>query len=104
MRLLSYETQGGQLPPHTDFSRTDYRGMQSTHTFLLYMTDCTEGGETLLLRSVQPLMDGSGGSSNNVVAAVKPQRGTLLLFPHRCPHAGAPVVDVPKRLVRGELY
>ena len=31
-------------------------------------------------------------------------RGRLLLFPHRCPHLAAACVDVPKILLRGEVY
>ena len=37
------------------------------------------------------------------LASVAPLRGRLLLFPHVCPHAGNPVVDVPKCFLRGEL-
>ena len=33
-----------------------------------------------------------------------PRRGRVLVFPHDCPHAGRPVVDVPKLLLRGECY
>ena len=38
-----------------------------------------------------------------VLAAVAPARGRLLLFPHACPHAGAAVAVVPKLFLRGEL-
>ena len=36
---------------------------------------------------------------------VYPERGALLVFPHRQPHAGRPTVaaDPPKLIARGEL-
>lgn len=39
-----------------------------------------------------------------VLAAVVPKRGRMLVFPHKCPHAGGVVLDPPKLLLRGELY
>jgi hypothetical protein len=50
MRFLHYEHVGGYLPPHVDLRRTDDQGNKSTHTFILYLADCREGGETSLLR------------------------------------------------------
>ena len=44
---------------------------------------------------------GGGGGGKGVCA---PRRGRVLVFPHDCPHAGRPVVDVPKLLLRGECY
>ena len=38
-----------------------------------------------------------------VVAAVKPKRGRLLIFPHLSPHDGAEVVTPPKLLLRGDM-
>ena len=35
---------------------------------------------------------------------VKPLRGRLLVFPHECPHAGRPVIDTNKLVLRGELW
>jgi len=31
-------------------------------------------------------------------------RGRLLIFPHKCLHAGAVTESVPKILLRGELF
>ena len=44
-----------------------------------------------------------GGCLEGVLGAALPQRGRLVVFPHMCPHAGLPVVDVPKKFLRGEL-
>ena len=106
MRFLNYSSSGTVLPPHIDLCRVNpfchpsqrqnpqYR---STHTFILYLTDCQEGGETSLLEEVTP--DGSAAS----LAKVSPRKGRLLIFPHQTPHEGMEVVDVPKIILRGEL-
>ena len=93
LRYLHYAHAGGVLPPHTDLSKT-LDGQMSSHTFVLFLCDVAEGGETRLLESQ---VKGAG-----VLAAVTPRRGRLLIFPHGCPHDGAPVVCPPKLLLRGE--
>ena len=54
MRFLNYSMIGSSSPPHVDLSRRTKDNRRSTHTFLLYLTDCYKGGETRLLRSVNP--------------------------------------------------
>ena len=103
MRFLHYADEGGSLPAHTDLSRTDGDGRTSTHTFLLYLTDCSRGGETALLRCVPPAPTCPAPEAD-VLAVAAPRRGRLLVFPHMCPHEGRPVVSVPKLLLRGELH
>merc|ERR1711871_1690661 len=54
MRFLHYGKVGGQMMPHVDLSKSDAVGewgqtVQSTHTFLLHLRDCSKGGETVLL-------------------------------------------------------
>jgi hypothetical protein len=96
MRFLHYSRAGSSLAPHTDLNRVDpVSGLRSTHSFLLYLSDCCNGGETVLLKEL---------STPKFLARVKPESGRLLLFPHACPHAGAVVEDVPKLLIRGEVY
>jgi hypothetical protein len=101
MRFLLYAEEGGGLPPHIDLTRTDEAGTRSTHTFILYLTDCASGGETELLRQHAPTAEAS-----RVVASVTPARGRLLFFPHDCPHFARPVTaeGLPKLLLRGEIY
>ena len=98
MRFLIYAEAGGGLPPHTDLSRTRRDGKVSSCTFLLYLTDCNVGGQTVLLERVQP-------QPCKTLAAVTPRRGRLLLFPHICPHRADEVVaeGLPKLLLRGEV-
>jgi hypothetical protein len=98
MRFLNYTEAGTVLAPHVDLCRVDpVTGNRSTHSFLLYVTDCEKGGETSLLGDI------SGDERNHVLASVSPKRGRLLLFPHACPHEGNEVHDVPKILLRGEV-
>jgi hypothetical protein len=78
-------------------------GRRSTHTFLMYLTDCEQGGETILLKD---LKRENRQDENEVLALAKvqPRRGRLLLFPHLCPHEGLPIRELyPKVLVRGEV-
>merc|ERR1712039_770381 len=97
MRFLHGAEVGGGLPAHIDLARTDRDGQRSTHTFILYIPDCTDGGETVLLENME-----EGFGEEAVLAEVSPRRGRLLLFPHQCPHLARPVVEVPKILLRGE--
>lgn len=97
MRYLCYTEAGGGLAPHTDLSRRRRRdGRVSRCTFILYLTDCAAGGETVLLKELV------GG---HALAEVMPRRGRLLLFPHDCPHLARDVVaeGLPKLLLRGEM-
>ena len=85
---------------------------RSTHTFCLYLATCERGGETVLLDRVRdptdPMSDRVGvtafGGEAGGRGVCAPRRGRALVFPHDCPHAGRPVVDVPKLLLRGECY
>ena len=112
------------MQPHVDLAKTDPGGgtslvtsssekISSSHTFMLHLRDCANGGETALLKQLEkekasPSAEVDGSSKEHdailpVLAAVAPRRGRLLLFPHACPHAGLPVDAVPKLFLRGEL-
>jgi hypothetical protein len=71
---------------------------------LLYLRTCERGGETALLRDVKSECGAVGAREAAALADVEPVRGRLLLFPHECPHAGRPVLDRNKLVVRGELW
>ena len=95
IRFLTYEKPGGVLPPHVDLCRVDdASGVRSTHTFILYLTDCDHGGGTALLKSLK---------DPQVLAVAQPKRGRAIIFPHSCPHSGLEVSVVPKVLLRGEV-
>ena len=94
LRFLNYERPGGILPPHVDLCRIDDEsGYRSTHTFILYLTDCEHGGGTALLQCLK---------HPEVISIAKPRRGRVLIFPHLCPHSGLETVS-PKLLLRGEV-
>ena len=98
-RFLEYTREGIGLDAHTDGTKIcDDTECVSTHTMLLYLADCAVGGETLLLKQCAELEQ-----KGNVIHATKPRRGRILLFPHSTPHAGAPVVNVPKICLRAEV-
>ena len=108
MRFLHYPTVGGYLPAHVDLPRVTSDGTRTTHTFLLYLTDCAEGGETLLLdaRPGDAKLAPAGGvapGARATISACAPRKGRLMLMPHACPHSAAPVESVPKLLIRGEV-
>lgn len=95
-RFLEYRKEGASLDPHTDGTKIcDDTKLKSTHTMLLYLSDCEKGGETLLLD--QCSWDAI------ILFPTKPARGRILLFPHACPHAGNVVEDVPKICLRAEV-
>lgn len=125
LRFLHYPHAGGALPPHIDLARAHptLPGLRSTHTFLLYLSDCDKGGETALLDRLPAPTNNNPGAAvaagattaaptallcgddpANTLAAVAPKRGRLLFFPHSCPHEGRAVVDAPKVCLRGELH
>jgi len=97
LRYLRYPA-GGYIAPHVDGVRCDEAsGRQTTTSFLLYLETVPEGegGETEFLTAVQ---DGE------LVRAVRPLAGGILLFPHGVPHQGNGVGVCPKVLLRGDLY
>merc|ERR1712241_682108 len=107
---------GVHLEPHVDAPRRDATGgcFSSTHTVVIFLTDCAAGGETLLLERLPPPHGGGdlvGMSVSEtgidearlgVLAAVKPVRGRILIFPHACPHAARRPINLPRLLLRGE--
>lgn len=96
MRFLCYKDNGICLAKHVDLIRQHpFDDIRSTHSFLLYLSDCEEGGETTLLQDLS--------NDETPLATVKPKKSRLLCFPHVCPHKGEETVDVPKLLIRGEV-
>ena len=72
MRFLNYQNPGGMMRPHVDLSKShifrkeeavmfpcDRQSMivESTFTFILYLTDCNDGGETVFLRRLSDKME-----------------------------------------------
>ena len=71
----------------------------TTHTWILYLCDCSGGGATQLLHRLPCKHE-----APQVLASVAPRRARLFVFPHHCPHAGAPLLEgETKVLARGDL-
>lgn len=107
MRFLEYHEVEGALPPHTDaLVRCKDSGRWSTHTLIVFASDCSHGGDTVMLPSC---MAGStvacscGNDKSGEGFAARPIRGRIFLFPHQCLHEGRPTVVVPKILLRAEV-
>jgi hypothetical protein len=99
-RFLEYSKAGSGLDPHTDGHKICCdTNCASTHTLLVYLTDCNQGGETVLLKQRSEKTE----EEKNTIHATQPRRGRILLFPHPTPHAGKQVVDVPKICLRAEV-
>ena len=99
LRFIDYDVAGGFILPHTDGTRVDdATGRVTNCSMLLYLTTIPEdeGGETDFLSDVK--------DEDSVVFSVRPERGSLLLFPHDVPHVGRAVsASYPKILLRGDV-
>lgn len=98
LRFLEY-TGGGFIKPHRDGTAVDPITLQpSTTSFLLYLSDVDDGGETEFLSS----LDAYGEPP---LFSIKPRRGAIAIFPHSVPHQGTAVSSAfPKTVLRGEMY
>jgi len=107
MRFLEYHEAEGALPPHTDaLVRCKDTGRWSTHTLIVFTSDCSHGGDTVMLPSStagQNVACNCCNDMSTVGFAVRPTRGRIFCFPHQCPHEGRPTVVVPKILLRAEV-
>lgn len=104
VRFISYLGENATtsfLAPHIDHPVLDRSSNSiSTHTFILYLTDVSKGGETVLMDHL-PL---NNKIDERVVRYdVQPVRGRLFVFPHGCPHAGRHVVEGSKLILRGDI-
>eukprot|EP01065_Artemidia_motanka_P043434 TRINITY_DN601_c0_g1_i1.p1 TRINITY_DN601_c0_g1~~TRINITY_DN601_c0_g1_i1.p1 ORF type:complete len:198 (+),score=49.27 TRINITY_DN601_c0_g1_i1:56-595(+) len=92
MRVLHY-TQGGYIGAHTDGVMWDtLLERQSTHSFLLGIESCPDGGSTDFLNG-----------DDEVVAEVQHRKGSILVFPHKVRHRGSGVGSTQKLLLRGDM-
>jgi hypothetical protein len=98
MRFLEY-SGGGFIKPHRDGVAVDPITLQpSTTSFLLYLSDVCEGGETEFLAG----LDACGDAP---LFSIAPRRGCIAIFPHNVCHQGTAVSSAfPKVVLRGEMY
>jgi prolyl 4-hydroxylase len=88
-RFYRYEP-GQRFAPHTDGCFQRDNGEQSHFTFLVYLNDGFEGGETAFHESRASLH-------------IKPEQGKALVFYHRQLHEGMPVVRGRKYVLRTDV-
>ena len=103
MRFLEYQQEGCWCPPHTDIGRTDRDDISSTHTFILYLETVEDGGGGTALLHHLPRPD-DPTDTMAIKHKITPHRGRLLWYPHATPHAGLPIIENKKTLIRGEVY
>jgi predicted 2-oxoglutarate/Fe(II)-dependent dioxygenase YbiX len=91
-RWRYYRYDPGQaFAPHLDGYFERDNGERSHFTFMVYLNDGFEGGETIFHRHYQgPL-------------SVRPVRGLALVFFHRQLHEGAPVIRGRKYVLRTDV-
>ncbi|CAM6087606.1 unnamed protein product [Calypogeia fissa] len=110
IQVLRYQ-YGQKYEPHTDFFNDEYnakaRGGHRMGTVLMYLSDVTKGGETMfpIIEDKSAFKDDSWSECGKLGLAVKPKKGTALLFyslyPDATPdfaslHMGCPVLEGEK--------
>lgn len=99
-RIRFYRYLPGQrFKRHKDGSATDDAGHVSKLSYLIYLNDEFEGGETTFyeFRNVN-------GGQEQVELAVKPVTVSAILFCHECWHAGMPVITGRKYVLRSDVF
>ena len=106
MRFLLYDQPGQQLLPHTDAAKYGIASTaKSTHTWILFLSDSSQGGATQFVDRIHTGTESKQhtDSTIEILASVSPKRGRLLIFPHQTPHAGEKTGTSFKLLLRGEM-
>mmetsp|Transcript_3204 Transcript_3204/g.5677 ORF Transcript_3204/g.5677 Transcript_3204/m.5677 type:complete len:311 (+) Transcript_3204:108-1040(+) len=106
-RLCKYH-EGGHFGPHydSDFVESPLR-KRSLKTFMLYLNDSYEGGETNFVNSHDLNFDDDAqlycSPPESIFASLKAKRGDCLVFDHRLLHEGRRVSSGQKYIVRTDL-
>jgi hypothetical protein len=111
-RFRYYRYDPGQrFAPHTDGYFERDSGERSQFTFMVYLNDGFEGGETAfnLPRASRRAAAESGEGKRGLhlgaggLLQVRPERGKALVFAHRQLHEGAPVLKGRKYVLRTDV-
>eukprot|EP00929_Paragymnodinium_shiwhaense_P047980 TRINITY_DN24325_c0_g1_i1.p1 TRINITY_DN24325_c0_g1~~TRINITY_DN24325_c0_g1_i1.p1 ORF type:complete len:400 (+),score=98.96 TRINITY_DN24325_c0_g1_i1:88-1287(+) len=107
--LFARYTNGGHFAPHTDGTTVVDFNRRTFYTCVLYLNYSPWGGHTRIYRDEQislPLVkDEEGrltGDPANVLEAVQPAPGRMLVFYHRLMHEGVPAAS--KYIIRSDLF
>lgn len=94
LRFYRYDA-GQQFDWHQDFPFIRENGEQSLYTFMIYLNDDFEGGETSFEDSYsdEPFDE----------LQIQPKRGMALFFEHATHHKGEPVVSGRKYVLRSDI-
>ena len=99
-RICRYESKGFFLPHHDGgFVRDEYN--QSLQTFMIYLNDDFEGGETRFYNEIQRHY--AKPDPDNVVYTYRPQVGDALIFNSQITHDGGKVSSGYKYIMRSEI-
>lgn len=112
LRFMRYE-KGGLHHPHYDNSYDYGDGRRTLMSFVLYLTDASPGGRTRIVRDGQEHLampsrthdDWSRPARDDeVIAAVVPTQGAMLMFDHRvCHDIERYEGDSPRIIIRGDV-
>ena len=96
-RFYRYDP-GQRFKRHRDGTETGPDGTRSRFTFLLYLNDGCEGGETIF----SDYVPGEAGTEVREIR-IAPQAGSGLFFLHRRWHEGAPLTAGRKYVLRSDV-
>ncbi|MFO0979330.1 MAG: 2OG-Fe(II) oxygenase [Planctomycetaceae bacterium] len=98
LRFYRYTTLQ-QFKRHKDGVVTNERGESSRLSYLVYLNDDCEGGET----AFREYRDGNG-TPEKIEHVISPATGTALLFRHERWHEGCPVTAGVKYVLRTDVF
>ena len=98
LRFYRYEP-GQEFKRHKDGSATNEAGHVTKLTYLLYLNDGFEGGETTFREYT-----GLGDSRRKIEHVVTPTAGSALLFRHERWHEGSAVINGRKYVLRSDVF
>jgi prolyl 4-hydroxylase len=98
-RFRFYRYGPGQtFKPHRDGAYVRFKEHEESHlTFMLYLSEVAEGGETNFFLDMQDAF------TRRPFLFVQPKRGMALVFEHDIWHEGAPVVNGLKYVLRTDV-
>lgn len=96
-RAYRYEP-GQEFRRHRDQSEVRSENERTFYSFLIYLNDASEGGETVFYAQ------SSNRSERVEVARICPTLGTALLFDHAWWHCGQPVTAGRKYVMRNDVF
>lgn len=99
-RVCKY-APGGFFLPHHDGGFTSASGQRSLKTFMIYLNDGFEGGETTFFKESQSHY--RGPDVEKILLAFKPECGSCLVFNHCITHDGGILKSGEKYILRTEV-